>query len=94
VRNQIFSVTEPVTSEVLPVERLVDTMCHIETILEDMNETMELVLEEIKGLSTTMSEGIDQAKKGMEESGWVKLHIKELVDTMREAHGLFKDSGP
>jgi acetamidase/formamidase len=68
-------------------------MCHIEAILEDMNETMEAVHKEIKGLAEVIENGIEQAEKGLAESGWVKLHITELVDTLREAHGLSKDSG-
>lgn len=85
--RQLLSVSERVTSEALPVEKLVDTMCHIEDILADIHDVMVEVHAEIAAISPAIERGIKQAQEGINEAEDVRKDIRALNKTFGEIRG-------
>jgi len=82
--RQILSVTEKVTSEALPVEKLVDVMCHIDDVLSDVHNALVAIHAEVSALAPAIERGIKQAQEGINEAEDVRKDIKALNKTFGE----------
>jgi len=95
MRKNLFSVSQQVTSEALPIEKLVDTMCHMEELLFDIHEVLVAIHNDTSELRPAIDRGIKQAQEGIAEAEVVREDIRKLTAAMGGADlGLFEKERP
>jgi hypothetical protein len=78
LKPEDFPKVNTTTSRAVPIETLGQIICDFKSSIEYLHKSLEVLIEEVKGLRTDIKNGINKTNEGLEMSDQILDALKNL----------------